>query len=38
MERAGFFLSLFFFFLTIRSEVSNSHDFKRTWGKAFSFE
>lgn len=32
------FSFLLFFFLTVRSEVSNSHDFKRKWGKAFSFE
>lgn len=33
-----FFPSSFFFFLTVSSEVSNSHDFKRKWGRAFSFE
>lgn len=32
-----FFLPLFFF-LTVSSEVPNSHDLKRKWGKAFSFE
>lgn len=37
-ERCFFFCFLFFFFLTVSSEVSKTHDFKRNWGKAFSFE
>lgn len=32
------FSFLLFFFLTIGSEVSNSHDCKRKGGKVFSFE
>lgn len=41
LEEGGEWGKVFFassFFLTVSSEVSETHDFKRNWGKAFSFE